>query len=110
MITFTYTISHPVGLYAKIADGLVTIATRYEADVFLEYSQKKVNLKSLMGVISLGVPCNGKVNFYIEGSEAKEVKMAIDSFLRDIDPFFLLPIYVTFLIIMGKVGIVWKFI
>lgn len=88
MITFTYTINHPVGLYAKIADGLVNIATHYEADVFLEYNQKKVNLKSLMGVISLGVPCNGKVKFYIDGREAKEAKMAIDSFLRDIDPFF----------------------
>lgn len=87
MITFEYTIAHPVGLYAKLADGLVNIANRYESELQLIYNGKQVSLKSLMGVISLGVPCNGTVVFMIKGRDAKEAKYAIVTFLRDVDPF-----------------------
>lgn len=87
MIEFDYTVLHPVGLYAKLADGLVNIACRYESEVNLFYQNKKVSMKSLMGVISLGVPCNGTIHFVIQGEDCKEMKYAIDKFLRDVDPF-----------------------
>lgn len=88
MIEFDYTITHPVGLYAKLADGLVAIANRYQCDVYVVYQDKKVSMKSLMGVISLGVPCQGVVHFIIDGRDQVLVKETIDCFLRDVDPFY----------------------
>jgi phosphocarrier protein len=88
MIEFDIEINHPVGLYASLADGLVTLANRYDAAVTLSYQDKEVSMKSLMGVISLGVPCQGVVHLKIEGREAKEMKQSIDLFLKDRMSFF----------------------
>ena len=84
-----YIISHPVGLYAKVAEGLVKIANEYESEVFITYKSKQVNMKSLMGVISLGVPCNGKIHLCIKGKDAKNMKDQIEKFFVDMRPFFL---------------------
>ena len=88
MIEFDIEINHPVGLYASLADGLVTLANRYDAAVTLSYQDKEVSMKSVMGVISLGVPCQGVVHLKIEGREAKEMKQSIDLFLKDRMSFF----------------------
>ena len=88
MIEFDVEINHPVGLYASLADGLVTLANRYDATVTLGYQEREVSMKSLMGVISLGVPCQGIVHLRIEGREAKELKQSIDLFLKDMMSFF----------------------
>lgn len=88
MIEFDIEINHPVGLYASLADGLVTLANRYDAEVIISYQNKEVSMKSLMGVISLGVPCLGIVHLKIEGKEAKELKRSIDLFLKDRMSFF----------------------
>ena len=83
MMVFEWTITHPVGLYAKLADGLVTIANRFVSNIEVSYLQKKVSMKSLMGVISLGVPCQGTICIEINGNDAHEAKTAIEHFLKD---------------------------
>lgn len=88
MIQFDYTIKHPVGLYASLADGLVNIANRFESEVYVLYGNKQVSMKSLMGVISLGVPYNGKIHIQIEGIDQNEMKQTIDLFLEDLMSFF----------------------
>ena len=87
MLEFDYVVTHPVGLYAKLADGLVNIANRFESEVYLIYQDKMVSMKSLMGVISLGVPTQGCIHFRIEGEDCHELKQAIDAFLRESSPF-----------------------
>ena len=89
MIEFDYIINHPVGLYASLAEGLVDIANHTSSHVYLIYQDKKVNMKSLIGIISLGVPCQGKVRFVIEGVQIEKTREIIESYLRDQSPFFL---------------------
>ena len=50
------TIIDPVGLYATPATKLVDTMKLFKSDIKLIYSSKTVNLKSLMGVLSLGIP------------------------------------------------------
>ena len=52
-------ITNPVGLYASPATELVDAVKLYKSHVTLNYNEKSVNMKSLMGVLSLGIPHTG---------------------------------------------------
>ncbi len=56
----------PVGLYAIPASELVGVAKEYQSDIYLNYN-KKVNMKSVMGVLSLGIPKKAIITIEIDG-------------------------------------------
>lgn len=51
----TFTIIEKTGIHARPATTLVQNASKFNSEVNLEYNGKKVNLKSIMGVMSLGI-------------------------------------------------------
>ena len=55
-------ITNPVGLYASPATELVDAVKLYKSHVTLNYNEKSVNMKSLMGVLSLGIPQIGRAH------------------------------------------------
>lgn len=65
------------GVHARPATVLVQEAGKYEADVNLEYNGKSVNLKSIMGIMSLGIPSGAEVTFKAEGSDEDAALNAI---------------------------------
>lgn len=65
------------GVHARPATALVQVAGQYEADVNLEYNGKAVNMKSIMGVMSLGIPNGAEVKFTAEGSDEAEALEAV---------------------------------
>lgn len=71
-------ITDPVGLYLTPANALVSIASKYYSEVSLKYEGKNANLKSLMAVISLGIPTKAKIEIRANGKDEqqffKEVK------------------------------------
>ncbi|UOQ92614.1 phosphocarrier protein HPr [Halobacillus shinanisalinarum] len=73
----TITITSADGLHARPATALVQIAGQYEADVNIEYKGKSVNMKSIMGVMSLGIPNGAEVKFTAEGSDEAEAVEAV---------------------------------
>lgn len=75
--TFEFIVSNPNGLHASIIDDLSNVASRYKADAYLQYHGKQVNLKSVMGVLSLGVPSKAKLTLICEGEDAFEAMTAI---------------------------------
>ena len=60
------------GIHARPATLLVQAASKFGSDVNLEYNGKSVNLKSIMGVMSLGVGQNADVTITAEGDDEKE--------------------------------------
>ncbi|WP_172187293.1 phosphocarrier protein HPr [Lentilactobacillus kribbianus] len=65
------------GIHARPATLLVQTASKFNADITLEYQDKSVNLKSIMGVMSLGVGQNAEVTITADGSDEKEAIEAI---------------------------------
>ena len=59
-------ITNPVGLYASPATELVDAVKLYKSHVTLNYNEKSVNMKSLMGVLSLGIPHKAKIEIVVE--------------------------------------------
>ncbi|MCD1023398.1 phosphocarrier protein HPr [Enterococcus sp. SMC-9] len=55
------------GIHARPATLLVQTASKFNSDINLEYKGKSVNLKSIMGVMSLGVGQGSDVTITAEG-------------------------------------------
>jgi phosphocarrier protein HPr len=65
------------GVHARPATSLVQVAGKYQSDVNIEYNGKSVNMKSIMGVMSLGIPNGAEVTFKAEGSDEAEAVEAV---------------------------------
>ena len=72
-----FTIVDEMGLHARPATVLVNTAGKFAAEITLDYNGKSVNLKSIMGVMSLGVPHNAEIVVSAEGDDAEEALAAI---------------------------------
>ena len=65
------------GIHARPATLLVQAASKFNSDINLEYNGKSVNLKSILGVMSLGVGQGADVTITADGDDAKEAIEAI---------------------------------
>ena len=77
MKEFKYVITDNEGIHARPATLLVQTASKFNSDVNLEYKGKSVNLKSIMGVMSLGVGQGSDVTISAEGADEAEAIAAI---------------------------------
>ena len=66
-------ITNPVGLYASPATELVDALKLYKSHVTLNYDDKSVNMKSLMGVLSLGIPHKAQIEIVVDGEDEEAV-------------------------------------
>ena len=73
MIKKPITIQIPSGLEARPVALLVQVASQYESDIHVECGDKKVNAKSIMGMMTLGLVAGENVNVIVEGSDANNV-------------------------------------
>lgn len=73
----TFTVIDKTGIHARPATFLVKTAGNYEASVNLEYNGKSVNLKSIMGVMSLGIPEAAEIKIVTSGTDEDEALAAI---------------------------------
>ncbi|MEC0712475.1 phosphocarrier protein HPr [Bacillus haynesii] len=72
MINKTFTIIDQVGIHARPSTTLVQTASRFNADIYLEYNGKTVNLKSIMGVMSLGIPKDAVIKITAQGADEED--------------------------------------
>lgn len=79
----SFVVSDPVGLHARPATILVKAATQFQSDIKLAYNGKDVNLKSIMGVMSLGVPTKATVEIIAEGADEKDVIAEIAKVIKE---------------------------
>ena len=66
-------IKNPQGLHARPAAMFVQIASKYNANVALQKGEERVNGKSIMGILTLGIERNSKVVLEADGDDADEV-------------------------------------
>ncbi|MDR4886693.1 phosphocarrier protein HPr [Bacillus sp. HNG] len=68
----TFKVTSESGIHARPATVLVQGASKYNSDIQLEYNGKSVNLKSIMGVMSLGIGQGAEVKIVAQGSDEAE--------------------------------------
>ncbi|MFJ5767975.1 HPr family phosphocarrier protein [Lysinibacillus sp. NPDC097279] len=74
-----------LGLQARQAALFVQEANRFSADIFLEKDEKKVNAKSIMGVMSLAIAKGTKVVLSSEGSDAEQAVTSLAALIEKED-------------------------
>mgnify|MGYP002529413170 CR=1 FL=1 len=70
------------GIHARPATLLVQTASKFASDITLEYKGKSVNLKSIMGVMSLGIPTQSEITISCTGEDEEAAVAAIEEVLR----------------------------
>ncbi|KRL78974.1 phosphocarrier protein HPr [Secundilactobacillus paracollinoides] len=76
-------ITAETGIHARPATLLVQAASKYNADITLEYEGKSVNLKSIMGVMSLGVGANTDVTIAADGDDEKDAMKDVAKTMKE---------------------------
>ncbi len=73
------------GLHNKQATYFVQKANEFSSSIYVECGSRKMNAKSLLGIMSLGVITGTTVNLIAEGSDAEAAVTALEQLLqRDI--------------------------
>lgn len=82
MLTKKMTIKIPSGLEARPVAVLVQVASQYESSIYLECEEKKVNAKSIMGMMSLGLAAGEEVTIIANGSDEEKAIADIEKYLN----------------------------
>ena len=69
------------GLEARPVAVLVQVASQYDSSIYIESEGKKVNAKSIMGMMSLGLDSGESVVVLAEGNDENEAVADIEKYL-----------------------------
>jgi len=72
-----------LGLHARAASKLVQTASSFDSQVWLSHGGKRVNAKSIMGVLLLAAPCGSELVLETEGEDETAAAEAIQALIAD---------------------------
>ncbi len=72
-----------VGLHASLAAKLVQAASKYSVDINLHYHNRVIDVKSILGLMSLAIPSGENVKIIANGDEAEAAINDIASILEN---------------------------
>ncbi len=81
MISKRIEIKLPEGLEARPIALLVQVASQYESSVYVESEDKKVNAKSIMGMMSLALPSGREIVVTVNGADEEKALENIEKYL-----------------------------
>ncbi|MDN7240802.1 phosphocarrier protein HPr [Planococcus sp. N028] len=83
MVEKQFTITDQAGIHARPASALVGAISKFNSDITLEYKEKKVNLKSILGVMSLGIASGATVTVAANGSDEEEAMARVQEVMTN---------------------------
>ncbi len=81
MITRSMDVRIPQGLDPSTIALFIQIASQYESSIYVEVDNKKVNAKSLMGMMTLGIPEGGSIDVIADGDDEHQAIAHIEKYL-----------------------------
>ena len=85
MITKQIAVGIPAGLEARPVAMLVQVASQYESSIYIEDGSRKVNAKSIMGMMTLGLGAGEKVVISADGEDEEAAIKSIEKYLSSND-------------------------
>ena len=83
MIRSTLRISNKLGLHARASAKLTKLAASFSSDVFMSRNGRRVNAKSIMGVMMLAAGLGTEVEFEISGEDEQAAMSAIAALIEN---------------------------
>ena len=85
MYTREITVKNEVGLHARPATYFIQKANEFKSGIWVEKEDRRVNAKSLLGVLSLGIMKDNTVTLIADGSDEKEAVDALAELIENLD-------------------------
>ena len=83
MIRTTLSISNRLGLHARASAKLTKLAGGFRSDVFMSRNGRRVNAKSIMGVMMLAAGMGSEVELEIDGDDEQAAMAALQALISD---------------------------
>ncbi len=83
MLVTSIKIINKLGLHARASAKLTQVATQFKSDIWIEKSNKKVNAKSIMGVMMLAASQGSDITITTEGSDEQDALNSIIALIND---------------------------
>ena len=83
MVIKSVTINNQVGLHARPATFFIQKANEFRCSIWVEKEDRRVNAKSLLGVLSLGIVKGTAITLIADGADEKEAVAALAELVND---------------------------
>ena len=83
MIRTTLVISNKLGLHARASAKLTKLATSFQCEVFMSRNGRRVNAKSIMGIMMLAAGLGAEVELETEGPDERQASEALAALVND---------------------------
>ncbi len=81
MYTKNAVVNNQVGLHARPATFFIQKANEFKSSIWVEVEERRVNAKSLLGVLSLGIVKGTEITLIANGSDEEEAVEALVALL-----------------------------
>ena len=85
MYTQVVTVKNEVGLHAKPATYFIQKANEFQSGIWVEKDERRVNAKSLLGILSLGIVQNTDITLIADGADEQA---AVDALVALVEADF----------------------
>lgn len=82
MISKDFTISNKLGLHARPSAQVTQTASRYSSEIHIAKGGRRVNAKSIMGVMMLAAGCGSVVTIDAEGGDELDAVNALGALIE----------------------------
>ena len=83
MITKNMKIEIRTGLEARPIAVFVQKASQFDSAIYVEYDNKRVSAKSIMGMMTLGLPAGEEIKVSADGNDEQDAIDEIEKFLEN---------------------------
>lgn len=83
MLQETATISNKLGLHARASAKLTKLAASFECEVWMSRGERRINAKSIMGVMMLAAGIGSQVLLETNGVDEQEAMQALLDLIND---------------------------
>ena len=83
MVKQELVLNNSVGLHARPATFFIQKANEYKSSIWVEKKDRRVNAKSLLGVLSLGIVKGTTITLIADGADEKEAVEALVELVKD---------------------------
>ena len=85
MVVKEVLVQNQVGLHARPATFFIQKANEFKSSIWVEKDERRVNAKSLLGVLSLGIVGNTEIKIIVDGIDETE---ALDALIKLVESGF----------------------
>ncbi len=83
MINQAIQLTNRLGLHARAAGKLVNITSHFQSECWISFNNRRVNAKSIMGLLTLAAPCGATLSIELSGNDEQAAYAAITELIHN---------------------------